>query len=378
MSKPVKYYQLCHLTAAHFKEVIREPAVIFWGIVFPMLISLGLGMAFTREGGIEHHVGVIAEKNSLETQESEIGAFLGRRAEKISAGQNNEGDYRLTVENPRLGDTSFVFNVTDRDTAMVLLKRGRLNLIVKDTQDGISYHFDPGNPDAELAYLNLSRVLGKQPVQEPGIAGNIEPLTVTGTRYIDFLVPGLIAMGAMMSCMWGISYGMIDKRSKKLLRRMVATPMRKSHFLLALIFVRISMNIIEALLLFFFAWLVFGISVQGSIPALAVVFLSGNIAFGGLAIFVSSRTANTEVGNGLINAVVLPMTVLSGIFFSYYNFPEASVPFIQKLPLTLFTDAIRSIFTEGAGFAQTGMPSAILLAFGVFFFSAGLRIFRWH
>ncbi|MFW6081217.1 MAG: ABC transporter permease [Desulfosalsimonas sp.] len=378
MSKPVRYYQLCHLTAAHFKEVIREPAVIFWGIIFPMLISLGLGMAFTREGTIEHHVGVIAEKSSLETQDTEIRDFLGRHAEKISAGQNTTGDYRLKVENQQIGDTSFVFSLTDWDTAMVLLKRGRINLIVKEAEEGISYHFDPGNPEAELAYLNLSRLMGGQPVQEPRIAGDIEPLTVTGSRYIDFLVPGLIAMGAMMSCMWGISYGMIDKRSKKLLRRMVATPMRKSHFLLALIFVRISMNIIEALLLFFFAWMVFGISVQGSVFALAAIFLSGNIAFGGLAIFVSSRTANTEVGNGLINAVVLPMTVLSGIFFSYYNFPEASVPFIQKLPLTLLTDGIRSIFTEGAGFAETGISSAILLAFGVFFFSAGLRVFRWH
>ncbi|MCF8025336.1 MAG: ABC transporter permease, partial [Desulfobacteraceae bacterium] len=372
-------YQLCHLTVAHFKELIREPAVIFWGIVFPMLISLGLGMAFTQKGGIEHHVGVIAEKEASETGDLQIKDFLSRHAEKFSDAENRFQGYRLVIENPQMGNTTFIFTETDWSSAIVRLKRGRLNLIVEDTGGGIRYHFDPSNPDAELAYLKLSKVLeGGSSVQKPEVARKIEPLTVTGTRYIDFLVPGLIAMGAMMSCMWGISYGMIDKRSKKLLRRMVATPMRRSHFLIALMAVRIAMNIIEAVLLFVFAWLVFDISVKGSIPALAVIFLSGNIAFCGLAIFVSSRTANTEVGNGLINAVVLPMTVLSGIFFSYYNFPEAVVPIIRKLPLTLFTDGIRSIFTEGAGFAQTGFSSIILLAFGAFFFSIGLRVFRWH
>lgn len=378
MSKPVRYYQLCHLIVAHFKELIREPAVIFWGIVFPMLISLGLGMAFTQKGGIEHHIGLIVSQETSENGDLQIREFLGRHAERIANSENQVRKYRLVIENPKMGDTTFVFTQTDWDRAMILLKRGRLNLVLEDTGSGVKYHLDPGNPDAELAYLKLSKVLEDGSVQAPRVAANIDPLTVTGTRYIDFLVPGLIAMGAMMSCMWGISYGMIDKRSKKLLRRMVATPMRKSHFLIALMAVRIAMNIIEAALLFVFARLVFDISVKGSIPALALIFVSGNIAFCGLAIFVSSRTANTEVGNGLINAVVLPLTVLSGIFFSYYNFPEEVVPFIQKLPLTLLTDGIRSIFTEGAGFAETGSSSVILLVFGVFFFSIGLRVFRWH
>lgn len=353
MSKPIRCYQLYHLFAAHFKEVIRQPAVIFWGIIFPILISLGLGMAFTQKGGMVHRVGVMPGGPDLPA--------------------------RMTVQNSKLGDTTFVFTETDWKNAVVLLKRGKISLLLDSTEGGrIRYHFDPRNPDGELAYLKLSRVLGGGSAQNTEPAGQIVPLTVSGTRYIDFLVPGLIAMGVMMSCMWGISYGMIEKRSKKLLRRMVATPMRKSHFLMALMAVRIVMNLIEAGLLFVFAWLVFGIVVQGSLSALAVLFLTGNIAFGGLAIFVSSRTANTEVGNGLINAVVLPMTVLSGIFFSYHNFPEWSIPLIRKLPLALFTDGIRSIFNEGAGFAETGAAAAALAAAGIIFFCAGLRVFRWH
>ncbi|MEI6900451.1 MAG: ABC transporter permease, partial [Bacteroidota bacterium] len=201
---------------------------------------------------------------------------------------------------------------------------------------------------------------------------------LSGTRYIDFLIPGLIAMGIMMACMWGISYGIIDNRSKKLLRRMVATPMKKSHYLIALISVRIVMNFIESSLLFVVALLVFGIQIQGSIPALVTIFLAGNIAFAGIAILLSSHTAKTEIGNGLINAVVTPMMVLSGIFFSYHNFPDWSIPVIKLLPLTAVADGIRSVFIEGAGFNEIAIPSLILTAVGVVCFTIGLKTFKWH
>jgi ABC-type multidrug transport system permease subunit len=159
---------------------------------------------------------------------------------------------------------------------------------------------------------------------------------------------------------------------------MVATPMKKSHFLAALMFVRITMNFIESALLVLFAYLVFDVTIQGSPGALCLIFLAGNIAFGGIAILTSSHTANTETGNGLINAVVLPMTVLSGVFFSYHNFPDWSIPYIQKLPLTLLADGIRSVFIEGAGVAEIIMASVMLTTMGTVFFAVGLKIFKWH
>jgi ABC-type multidrug transport system permease subunit len=206
----------------------------------------------------------------------------------------------------------------------------------------------------------------------------IQPLSVSGTRYIDFLVPGLIAMGVMMSCMWGVSYAIIERRSKKLLRRMVATPMKRSNFLTALIAVRILMNFVEAGLLFLFAWLAFNITIQGNVAALFALFIAGNFAFAGIAIFISSHTAKTEIGNGLINAISMPMMVLSGVFFSYHNFPEWSIPVIQKFPLTMMADGIRSVMIEGAGFAEVALPIIILSATGLVFFTAGMKIFRWH
>jgi ABC-type multidrug transport system permease subunit len=159
---------------------------------------------------------------------------------------------------------------------------------------------------------------------------------------------------------------------------MVATPMKKSHFLLALMTVRTAMNFIEAGLLFLFAYLVFHITIQGDVSALVTIFLAGNICFAGIGIFASAHTANTEVANGLINLVSLPMMVLSGVFFSYHNFPEWSIAYIEKLPLTLLADGMRSIFIEGAGYAGIVLPAAILAILGVVLFAMGLRIFRWY
>jgi ABC-type multidrug transport system permease subunit len=234
------------------------------------------------------------------------------------------------------------------------------------------------NPDAQLTYLKLGDIIGSGKVLPAAANTEIKPLTVKGTRYIDFLVPGLITMGVMMSCMWGISYGIIEKRSKKLLRRLVATPMKKSHFLIALITVRIIMNFIESSVLFIFALVAFKITIQGDVSALIIMFLAGNIAFAGIAVFVSSHTSNTEVGNGLINFVVFPLMILSGIFFSYQNFPDWSLPVIRNLPLAMLTDGIRSIFNEGAGYPEVALPILILLSTGIVFFAAGLKIFKWH
>lgn len=366
--------QLFQLISAHFKDIIRRPAVIFWGIIFPILMSLGLGVAFTRKPDIVRHVAVIGQ---VSQEAGIISDFLKTRAEKTDHADSRKPAYRITLEDEKLGDTTFLFRETTWDQAMVLLKRGNLNVVMSEANGRVEYHFDPLNPDAQFTYFKLAGLMDGT-AGPPAAAESFRPLTVTGTRYIDFLVPGLIAMDIMMSCMWGMSYGMIDKRAKKLLRRMVATPMKKSYFLMAMMTVRILMNAIEALLVFVFAWLVFDITIQGSLPGLAAVFLAGNIAFGGIAIFVSSRTDNTEIGNGLVNAVVMPMMVLSGIFFSYHNFPEWSIPLIQKLPLTLLADGLRGVFIEGAGFADMLGPSLIMTGIGTAFFLAGLRVFKWH
>ena len=381
MIERISNSQLFQLIQANVKELIREPGVLFWGIVFPILMSLGLGVAFTKKKDIVIHIAVIGEGNVKQTVDnaSPLTAFF--RTNHAVPGEEKPGDkiQTLTIPDDKLGNTTFIFHSMAWKEAMVSLKRGNLNLVLDDREGTIRYHFDPMNPDAQLAYLKLSKLLNASgPVIVKGANTEIHPLTVSGTRYIDFLVPGLIAMGVMMSCMWGVSYAIIERRSKKLLRRMVATPMKRSNFLVALITVRILMNFVEAGMLLLASWLAFNITIQGNVAALLTLFVAGNFAFAGIAIFISSHTAKTEIGNGLINAVVMPMMVLSGVFFSYHNFPEWSIPVIQKFPLTMMADGMRSIMIEGAGFGETTMPVAILTVTGLVFFFAGMKIFRWH
>jgi ABC-2 type transport system permease protein len=381
MNKLIRFRQLQQLISAIFFEIVREPGVLFWGIVFPILLSLGLGLAFTKKSDTIRKIAVIeatvSPNASISETSSHIEDFLKRSAVIIPPKGNDPGYYKLVIEDKELGNSVFLFQKTDWKTAIMLLKRGNISLVVDEENYKPIYHFDPLNADAQLTYLRLSGLIGGNTIIKES-TGNIKPLTVSGTRYIDFLIPGLIAMGIMMSCLWGVSYGIIEKRSKKLLRRLVATPMKKSHFLIALMTVRAGMNFVEGFLLFLFAHLAFNFQLQGSILAILTIFIAGNTAFAGISVLISSRTSNTEVGNGLINAVNMPMLVLSGVFFSYHNFPEWAIPTIQKMPLTIMADDMRSVFIEGAGFSDISMHALILFLTGVFFFTIGLKIFKWH
>jgi ABC-2 type transport system permease protein len=370
MNNPFKNNQLWHLFRAHLLEILREPGVLFWGIIFPILMSLGLGVAFTNKKDVTHDLAIVG------TVSPALDSLLKEHADTNI--KDPGADYLVVMPNPKIGNTTFRFRKMKWDESMVQLKRGQLNVIVTDSAGRLLYHFDPLNPDGQLTYMKLSNLVENHDLLNPASQESISPLMVKGTRYIDFLIPGLMALGVITSCMWGISYNIIERRSKKLLRRMVATPMKKSNLLIAMMSVRIGMNFVESGLLLLFAWLVFGITIQGSVPALFAIFISGNIAFTGIAIFISSHTSKTEIGNGLINAITMPMMVLSGIFFSYHNFPAWSLGFIKTLPLTMLADGIRAIFNEGAGWAEISLPSLILLATGALFFTIGLRIFKWH
>jgi len=378
MNRIFRFNQLWQLTSALFREIIREPGVLFWGILFPILMSLGLGLAFTKKADVVRKVAVSRTAEMSDRGMSELSMFLEMKCIKQPSESKDEFRWQYELKNDKLGNTLFLFYELGWNEAMVMLKRGTVSLILQNNNGKTEYHFDPVNGDAELTYLKLRNIIGSGEVHYAGNNTEIKPLTLTGTRYIDFLVPGLITMGVMMSTMWGISYGIIEKRAKKLLRRLIATPMKKSHFLVALITVRVTMNFIEALVLVVFALITFNMTIQGSISALILMFLAGNIAFAGIAVFVSSHTSNTEVGNGLINAVVMPMMILSGIFFSYQNFPDWSIRIIRALPLTMMTDGVRSIFNEGAGCTEVAIPTLVLSVIGILFFSAGLKIFKWH
>ncbi len=203
--------QLLQLLSAHFKEIIREPGVIFWGIVFPILMALGLGVAFTKKGEQIKTLAVIAPSDQVEQRLMEIDRLFHQRGNIEPANEKSPAFYKFTLRSEKVGNLTYRLIPADWEQAMILLKRGNIDVIMDVKESKPIFHFDPGQPEAELLYFQLSKLLNSPLEAATLTAEDIEPLTLTGTRYIDFLIPGLIAMGIMMSSLWGISYGIIEK-----------------------------------------------------------------------------------------------------------------------------------------------------------------------
>lgn len=347
---------LASLIAVNLKMFWREPGTLFWAVLFPILMAWVLGIAFTTEKETIYNVHVLSEKGKI--------AQFKTLPDTLMAGE-------------KIGPvTKIVVHYSNKEQAYTALKKGYTEVIIEEVNDRLVFHYDKGNPRAVSAYLLLEREL--QGKTRPAAEWKVAAISTVGNRYVDFLIPGLIALGIMNSCIWGISWTLIDLRMKKLLRRMVATPMKKPVFILSHFISRVILSSFEAVVLLLFAYFYFDITIQGSFLGLLVVYLAGVFAFSGIALCAGSRTSSSQVGNGLINAATLPMMILSGIFFSYQNFPEWAIPLIKVLPLTLLADSIRGIFTEGFGFAAILFPSAVLLFTGVAFTVAGLKIFKWY
>jgi ABC-2 type transport system permease protein len=342
-----------NLVMIQFREFVREPDVLFWSLVFPVVLSGVLGLAFANQEPVTHQVAVIdnayaATNPTLRQLES------SPKAEQA-------------------GQPAFTFSRMSQEAATLQLKRGIVTILVEPHDSAkLVYHFDPKNEQAQLQYWQLEkRLAGATPT-------TIAPVHTQGNRYIDFLIPGMLAYGLMNSCIWGIGWSLIELRIKKLMRRIVATPLNRAEFLLAQFAVRLVLSFIEVSVLFLFAYWLFDIRVQGSWAAALAVFLVSIAAFGGMAVLVAARPDKTTVGNGLVSFITLSMLVLSGIFFSYTHFPSWAVGIIQYLPLTLAADTLRSIFNEGLGLVDIAGKLAVLLAYGVVCFVVGLRWFKWY
>ncbi len=364
--------QLLELILIHVKEIIREPGVIFWGVGFPVLISWGLGIAFTRSPETRKDIAMV---NTLE--DSRLMEFVNANTSEDWT-LDSLKSFNLVFEDEVFGKNTFRFIPLSEENALKGMKRGKYQVILESTKDSIMYRMDPANPDARLLQLQLSEIFDKEDSVIQLTNARILPVDLQGTRYVDFLIPGLMGMTVMMACMWGISYTIIERRKGNMLRRMVATPMKKHNLLVAHMTARLTITFLETLILVLFARFYFDMQIQGSLIALFLVFLAGNIAFTGIAVLFSSRTSKTEIGNALINLVTMPMLILSGIFFSYQNFPEWTIPFIEKLPLTMMADSFRSIFNEGAGITDV-LPDVLILGIGgsITLF-AGIKVFKWY
>lgn len=338
---------LWELTVARTKEFAREPEAVFWVFVFPLLLALTLGLAFREKPPDRMPVGVTD----------------GPAAGRLVAALSHSPGLLARVYTPEAG----------RDA----LRRGKISLLVEGGGVPV-YRFDPTRPDARAARLEVDDALQRAAGRVDTVTARDEHVKEVGSRYIDFLIPGLLGMNLMGTGMWGVGFVIVNARSRKILKRLIATPMRKSDFLLAQILYRFAFLFVEVAVLVAFGWLAFGVAVRGSILLLASVSVVGGVAFSGLGLLVASRARTIEAVSGWMNLVMLPMWLLSGVFFSYERFPDAAQPFIKALPLTALNDALRSVITQGASLAAVSGQVAILALWGLVSFAVALKIFRWQ
>ena len=338
---------LVQLTLARMREFVREPEALFWVFGFPIVLAFALGIAFRGRGPEALRVGVAAGPG-----DTALAAALDAA--------------------PELGATVFASAEAARR-----LRTGAIALLVVPG-DPLVYRYDSTRTESRLARLEVDAVVQRVRGRQDPVGVRDERVAAPGSRYIDFLIPGLLGMNLMGSGLWGVGFSVVQARQKRLLKRLMATPMRRSHYLASYILSRLAFLVVEVAALIGFGWLTFGVGVRGSIVTLAAVAVVGALAFSGIGLLVASRARTIEAVSGLMNLVMLPMWILSGTFFSYARFPDAMQPLVRTLPLTALNDSLRGVMIDGATLGTVARPLAVVMAWGAVSFVVALKIFRWR
>ncbi|MBS2031550.1 MAG: ABC transporter permease [Deltaproteobacteria bacterium] len=339
---------LTELTLARLREFIREPGAVFWTFGFPILITIALGVAFRNQGPPQVDIGVLA-------------------------GPEAQADADALTKTGRL-----VPRVVSQDEAGKLLRSGKIAVLVVPGEHGaVTYRFDPSRPEAFGARLLADDALQRAAGRADTRTATDEKVSAPGARYVDWLVPGLLGMQLMSGSLWGIAWTIVQTRQRKLLKRLVATPMKRTHYLMAFMLSRFLALAVEVPVLMGFAYFAFGVEIRGSILGMCLVSALGAASFAGVGLLCASRAQNSETANGLVNLVTLPMFVLSGVFFSAQRFPEFLQPVIRVLPLTALNEALRAIVNDGVSMANLGFQLAVMGVWALVSFAIALRIFRW-
>lgn len=250
-------------------------------------------------------------------------------------------------------------------------------MIEADNAGGLVYRYDPARPESVLAVTEVNDALQAAAGRKNVVAISVVTSSEPGSRYIDFLIPGLLGMNLMNSGMWGIGFALVDMRQRKLLKRFVGTPMRRGDFLLALLSSRLVLMIIEIGLLLTLGVVVFHMRVLGSILSILLLGAIGAMCFGGVGLLTASRAQKIESVSGLMNLVMMPMWIFSGVFFSYERFPAVIQPLIKALPLTALNDALRASILEGTPLARQWPQLLVMSLWGGISFVLALKWFRW-
>ena len=352
MSEPRRWsdHPLVQLTRVRYREFFREPEAVFWVFVFPVLLAAGLGIAFRNRAPERTMVAVVSPPGA----DTALVAAL-RRNPDLQASLMSDSAAREAL---RTGDVALV--------------------VVPSPTEGVEYRFDDTRPESRTARLLVDDALQRAEGRRDPVPVGDQLVRERGARYIDFLVPGLLGMNLMGSGIWGLGFAIVDARKKRLLKRLIATPMSRFQYLASFALSWLTLLFIEVGLLLGFAMLVFGVPLRGSLPLLILICLVSSLCFASLGLLIASRAQTMEGASGLMNLVMLPMWIFSGVFFSAARFPDQIQPLIQALPLTAVIDALRATILRGAGWHTVAPELGIISAWLVLSFFLALKLFRWR
>jgi ABC-2 type transport system permease protein len=348
--RPLANHPLVQLTRVRYREFFREPEAVFWVFIFPVLLAAGLGIAFRNRAA--EHTGVAVVNATPES--SELAAAL-RQAQGLDVSLLTDS---AAAEALRIGNVAVV--------------------VVPAGLNQVEYRYDDSRPESRTARLLVDDALQRSAARRDPLVVRDQLVREPGARYIDFLVPGLLGMNLMGSGIWGLGFAIVDARKKRLLKRLIATPMSKAQYLASFVLSRLTLLVIEVGLLLGFGVLVFGVPLRGSLPLLVTICLLSSLAFASLGLLIASRAQTMEGASGLMNLVMLPMWIFSGVFFSASRFPEQIQPFIQALPLTAVIDALRANILRGAGLQAIVGELTIIASWMIGSFLLALKLFRWR
>ncbi|SPE54694.1 conserved membrane hypothetical protein [Verrucomicrobia bacterium] len=342
-----RQHPLWQLILMRWRIFAREPGAVFWTYGFPVLLALVLGIAFRNR--------------PPEPVEVAVQASPGGEA------------WRDALAKEPLVHVHWL----KAEEAHRALRVGKVSLVVRAGQPR-TYEFDPTRPESRMARALVDDALQRAEGRADVTPVKDQLVTEPGSRYIDFLIPGLLGFNLMSSGLWGVGFVLVEMRVRKLIKRMTATPMSRTHFLLSFVFMRGLFLVGELPLLLGFAHWVFKVPIQGSLLLIIALSTLGSLVFAGMGLLVGCRAQNTQTVAGLVNLVTLPMAICSGVFFSTARFPEVVQPFISVLPLTALIESVRAVMIDGAGPFAVARQVAILLGWGVVSFAIALRLFRWQ
>jgi ABC-2 type transport system permease protein len=323
---------------------VREPEAIFWIMVFPVLLALGLGIAFRNRPSDQFQVAATTAH--------------------LTQALNNERPLSAAM--------------VDETSGRRALAVGKILLLVIQEPNGVTYLYDDTNPDARTA-----RLLADNAIQTDG--GRRDPVRSSdllaqeaGSRYIDFVVPGILGMNVLGSAIWWLTSSIVEARQKQLLKLLVGSPMPRWQYLAAFPLSSLLLFVVEIGVFLGLARLIFGVPFRGSIWQLGLLCLIAAVSFTGIGLLISSRARTIEAANGWINLTALPMWILSGVFFSANRFPSVIQPFVRMLPLTAAIDSFRANMLQGIGIEHLLGPVTVMAAWFIVPFCVSIRIFRWR